>query len=74
MIFGINLLLEQFLKNGKCLSSLLTGNYRSLSARKHSKNFKDNYLNHKRKHNMSLNSWYKVNTKTIEYFIVDKKQ
>ena len=56
----MNLILKQFLeKRGKCISGFPTGDDRSFSvSRKFSKTFKENFPNHKRKHNVSLNSWH----------------
>ena len=75
-MFEMNLTLKQFQeKHSKYLSSLLTDNDRSLSVQKtFQKIFKENFRNHKRKHNMSLNVWHKVNTKNLEYSMVDNKQ
>ena len=76
MMFGKNLILKQFLKKcGKYLSSLPTDDDRSLSVSKRfSKNLKEKFLNYKRKHIASLKLWHEVNTKKIEYFMVDNKQ
>ena len=38
------------------------------------KYFIENFPNHKQKHDVSLNSWHKANTKDIEYFIADKNK
>ena len=43
-------------------------------SRNFSNNFKEKFPNHKRKHNMSLKLWHEVNTKELEYFLVDNKQ
>ena len=53
-------------KLGKYLRSFLSDDDRSLSVSTNFyKNFKENIPNHKRKHNLSLNSWYEVNTKKL---------
>ena len=76
MMSEMNLTLKHFQKQrGKYLSSLPTDDDISLSvSRKFSKKFKENFPNHKRKHNVIINLWHEVNTKTLEYFMVDKKQ
>ena len=62
-------------KSGKYHNSLLTDDDKSLSvSRNFSNNFKEKFPNHKRKHNMSLKLWHEVNTKKLEYFLVDNKQ
>ena len=43
-------------------------------SRKISRNLKENFPNHKRKHNVSLKLWHEVNTKKLEYFLADNKQ
>ena len=54
---------------------MLTGGDISLSvSRKFSDNLKENFLNHKQKHNVSLKLWHEVNTKKLDYFLVDNKQ
>ena len=62
----------------KCVnyhSSFLTGDDISLSvSRNFSNNSKENLLNHKRKHNVSLKLWHELNTKKLQYFMVDNKQ
>ena len=75
-MFVMNLTLKQFQeKRGKYLSILLTGDDRILSAsRKFSKNIIEKFPNHKRKYNVSPISWHEVNTKNIEYLMVDNKQ
>ena len=76
MMFWIYLVLKQFLiKQGKDLSSLLTGDDGSLSFSKSvSNNFKENFPNHKGKHIGSLNSCHEVKTKTMKYVMVYNKQ
>ena len=62
-------------KYGEYISSLLTDDNITLSvSRGFSKKFKENFPNHKQKHNMSINLRLEVNTKNIDYFMVDKKQ
>ena len=62
-------------KRGTYISGFLTDDDRRLSvSRDFSKRFKENFPKHKRKHNVSLNLWHEVNTKNIEYFMVDNKQ
>ena len=74
-MFGTNLILKQFLeKRGEYLSNFLTEVDRSLSvSSRFSKTFKDKFTNHKHKQDVILNSWHEVNTKKLEYFIVDNK-
>ena len=58
MMFGMNLTLKKFQRKkcGKYLCSLLNDDDRSLSVSMNvSKNIKENFPNHKRKHNVSLN-------------------
>ena len=38
------------------------------------KKLKENFLDHKQKHNVSPNLWHEVNTKNIDYFMVDNKK
>ena len=62
-------------KHGKYHNFLLTDNDRSLIiSRKISRNLKESFPNHKQKHNLSIKLWHEVNTKKLEYFLVDKKQ
>ena len=76
MMSEMNLTLKHFQKQrGKYLSSLPTDDDISLSvSRKFSKKLKYTLSNHKRKHNMSIKLWHEVNTKKLEYFMVDNKQ
>ena len=54
---------------------MLTDDDRRLSvSRNFSKNLKGNFPNHKQEHNASLKLWHEVNTKTFEYFLVNKKK
>ena len=49
-------------------------NYRSLSVSwEFKKDIKYNFPDHKRKHNVSINPWHELNTKKLEYVMVDLK-
>ena len=62
-------------KRDKYHRIFLTDDDRTLSvSRNLSNNFKWNFTNHKHKHNVSLNLFHEINTKNIEYFMVDHKQ
>ena len=39
----------------------------------YSGNLKDNFPNHKQKHNLSLTLYHETNTKKREYFLADNK-
>ena len=39
-----------------------------------SKKIKENLTHHKQKNNVSLRSWHKVYTKSLDYFMVDNEQ
>ena len=55
-------------------NSLLTGNDRNLNMSwNYSRNLKENFSNHKRKHNVSLSLYHETNIKIIEFFLVDNK-
>ena len=72
-MFGMNMIFKQFQR--KYINSIITDDDIILNiSRKFVKNFKENFPNHNWKHNVSINSWHKMNTKSIEYFMVDNKQ
>ena len=75
-MFGMNPIMKKFpIKRGIYHNSLIKYDDRSLSiSRNISRNLKENFLNQKQKHNVSLKLWHEVNTKTIVYFLVDNKQ
>ena len=56
-------------KRGKYHNSLITDDDRSLIfSRRFSKNLKENFSNHKQKHNASLKLWHGLNTKNLSIF------
>ena len=77
MMFGMNPTMKHFLikKRGKYYNSLITDDERILSIlRNIYSDLKENFPNHKQKHNVSLKLWHEVNTKNIEHLLVDNKQ
>ena len=62
-------------KHSKFHNGFFTYDDRSLSiSRKSSKSLKKAVTNHKQKHNVSLKFWHEVNTKKLDYVLVDNKQ
>ena len=62
-------------KRGKYIISLRTDDDKRLSvSRIFSRNNRENFPNHKRKHNVSQSLCHEVHTKTLDYFMVDNKQ
>ena len=52
-----------------------TGDDRSLGvAKNYSVTIKETFPNHNQKYNVSLNQWHELNTKIIDYFIVDNEE
>ena len=74
-MFGMNIILSNLLKKcGKYQHCLLTDNDKNLSMSKNiSRNLKEGFQNHKRKHNASLTFYHEKNTKKLEDFLVDNK-
>ena len=76
MMFGTNPKIKLLnKKRGKYHNILLSDNDISLIVSGNfSENFKDKFMNHKRKHNVGLKFWHKLNTKKLQYFLFDNKQ
>ena len=76
MMFGMNPKMNiPNEKRDKYQNTLLSDSDISLIvSRNFSKNLKENFLNHKRKHTVGLFFWHKLNTKKIQYVLVDNKQ
>ena len=76
MMFGMNTTIRKFLiKNAVNIKNSLI-NYDDIKliiSRQSYRNLKDNFTNHKQKHNVSLTLNHETNTKTLEDFLVDNK-
>ena len=74
-MYVINQMMKQVRKTRRKFNrSLITDDdIRLMLSRKSSNELKPNFLHHQRKLNVSLNICHEENTKTIDFFVVDKK-
>ena len=63
------------IKSGRYHNIFLTDDDRSLSiSRNFSSILKENFPNHKRKHNLSITLWHELNIKKPEFFLNNKRE
>ena len=61
-----------YIKHSKYKNIFLTdGDRKLIMSSNSSRNFKEKFLNHKRKYNVSLTLYHETNTKNLEDFLVD---